>query len=226
DNDNLIGESPSSQVHKGTLTATNEMVAVKIFKRGLTSDGFPEDDMRASIAAGTHQGLIKILGKLSEHPEGRSGIVLSLVPSDYKKLGHPPDFETCTRDTYLPGTSFTLPYVLNTLRDISSACEHLHARGISHGDIYAHNILSNREGRSLLGDFGAASFYDSSKGRERELLDVRAFGCLTEDLLDRPDTGADREVLAKLRALQQACKAPTPTNRPSFREIKEVLSKT
>ena len=221
---NLIGESPSSRVYAGTLRVTGEAVAIKIFKRGLTSDGFPKNDMRASIAAGTHRGLIKIIGKLSDHPQNSEGIVMTLVPSDYKKLGHPPDFKTCTRDTFPADTLFETNCTLNVLKDISSACEHLHLRGISHGDIYAHNILSNAEGRSFLGDFGAATFYDKKDGN-RESLDVRAFGCLMEDLLDRSGATADRGVLAKLRELQRACKNPTPTNRPSFREIQELLSK-
>ena len=43
------------------LKKIGQEVAVKVFKGGLTSDGFPADDMRASLAAGTHENLIKIL---------------------------------------------------------------------------------------------------------------------------------------------------------------------
>src|SRR3989338_5910352 len=228
---NLIGESPSSRVYAGTLRVTGEAVAIKIFKRGLTSDGFPEDDMRASIAAGTHRGLIKIIGKLSGHPQNSEGIVMTLVPSDYKKLGHPPDFKTCTRDTFpvenasaSTEKTFSIPYILNVLKDISSACKHLHARGISHGDIYAHNTLSNALGRSLLGDFGAGTFYDKKDG-DREPLDVRAFGCLIEDLLERCEKSHDESIIAEFRKLQQACKDTEVSNRPTFGQIFEMLSK-
>ena len=221
----LVGESPSSRVFRGSLLKTGEKVAVKIFKSGLTSDGFPEDDMRASIAAGTHQGLIKIIAKLSGHPMGSEGIVLSLVPPEYKKLGHPPDFTTCTRDTFPSGTSFSVDYILNVFRDISSACEHLHRRGIAHGDIYAHNILSNSAGHSLLGDFGAASFYEPSTNPAREYFDVRAFGFLMADLLEKCIDVRNEKKLKRLAELQRACLSENLLERPRFSHICQVLSK-
>lgn len=214
-----IGESPSSRVFRGVLKKSQQEVAVKVFKGGLTSDGFPADDMRASLAAGTHENLIKILGKLLPNSDQQEGLVLSLVPPTYKRLGLPPDFETCSRDTYPANTVFSLPYILNVLKGIASACQHLHERGLAHGDIYAHNILTNSAGHSLLGDFGAASFYDPLSGRVREQLDVRAFGCLVEDLLDHVETGSDKKMVAKLRGLQKACLNENIADRPVFREV-------
>ena len=43
---------------------------------------------------------------------------------------------------------------------IASAASPLHAQGILHGDLYAHNILAIPTGQALLGDFGAASFFE------------------------------------------------------------------
>ncbi len=55
---------------------------------------------------------------------------------------------------------------LRILRDTAAAVVHLHQRGILHGDLYAYNLLVNPAGHTLLGDFGAASFFDpqSSSG--------------------------------------------------------------
>ncbi len=220
----LIGESPSSRVYKSTMRDTGEDVAVKIFKRGLTSDGYPKDDMHASIKAGSHRGLIQIIGKLSEHAEGKEGIVLSLVPHEYTKLGHPPDFKTCTRDTFASETSFPEQYILNVLSDISSACEHLHRNGVAHGDIYPHNILTDKDGRSLLGDFGAATIYDPSKESGRELLDVRAFGCLIEDMVSQTNPMTNESIVENLRKLQMACMNPDVSKRPSFSDIYRTIS--
>jgi serine/threonine protein kinase len=111
---------------------------------------------------------------------------------------------------------------------IASAAAHLHAKGIMHGDLYAHNILVDETGHSLLGDFGAASFYDNSDvviGQALERLEVRAFGCLLEDMLDRCTLEESSEhtwAVESLRALQQDCLNPVLSRRPRFTEIGEL----
>ncbi len=61
-----------------------------------------------------------------------------------------------------------------------------------HGDLYAHNILCSPDGSPLLTDFGAASFvkgrvgsglHSSVRADLLEKLEVRAFGCLMDDML-------------------------------------------
>ncbi|WP_409415105.1 lipopolysaccharide kinase InaA family protein, partial [Comamonas sp.] len=42
---------------------------------------------------------------------------------------------------YAPSTRFTPATALRLLRDVRSAVQHLHAQGVLHGDLYAHNIL-------------------------------------------------------------------------------------
>jgi hypothetical protein len=97
-----------------------------------------------------------------------------------------------------------------------------------HGDLYAHNILHCGQGRALLGDFGAASFYARDDGTLAPLLErieVRAFGCLLEELIERIDKReAEPDTLAALLRLQAACFSTTVAARPSFEEIVEGLS--
>ena len=58
--------------------------------------------MKASIAAGNHNNLVRILGKISNHPTGIQGLVLELIPGNYKNLGNPPNFETYQETLILP----------------------------------------------------------------------------------------------------------------------------
>ena len=160
----------------------------------MTSDGTPADEMNACLAAGGHRHLVGALGKIVDRQDDRSGLILSLIPPDYRNLGNPPSLDSCTRDTYPKGTSFAIATILQIAIGIAAAAAHLHAQGIMHGDLYAHNIMTNDRGDCLLGDFGAASSYDRTcriTSSSLERLEVRAFGCLLEDLLDRcqlPDT--------------------------------------
>ncbi len=156
--------------------------------------------------------------------------MFSFIPPDYKNLGQPPDFDTCTRDTYSASASFSLPVILRITKGVASAAAHLHALGIMHGDLYAHNILVDETGHSLLGDFGAASFYDKSdgvSGQALEKLEVRAFGCLLEDMLDRctlEKSSKHSWGVESLRCLQQECLNPVLSQRPRFTEIGERLT--
>ena len=61
---------------------------------------------------------------------------------------------------------------------------HLHAQGLVHGDLYAHNILWNDE-QVVLSDLGGASFLpiqDKAMTAALEKLDVRAYHVLVEEL--------------------------------------------
>jgi hypothetical protein len=227
-----LGQGASGVIYKGLWTTklAQKEVAIKIFKGEVTSDGLPADEMAACLAAGCHDNLVNVLGKLSNGPQEKQGLVFSFIPPDYKSLGQPPDFDTCTRDTYSANASFSLPVILGVTIGIASAAAHLHAKGIMHGDLYAHNILVNETGDSLLGDFGAASVYDPSDvviGQALERLEVRAFGCLLEDMLDRCTLQEESEhykAVESLRCLQQDCLKQDLSRRPHFTEIGERLT--
>jgi serine/threonine protein kinase len=229
-----LGEGASGIISQGVWQSPGQAptdVAIKIFKGAMTSDGTPADEMNACLAAGGHPHLVGALGKIGGLPDNRSGLILSLIPPDYQNLGNPPSLDSCTRDTYAAGTSFSVAAILRIAIGMASAAAHLHAQGIMHGDLYAHNILVNREDdRALLGDFGAASSYDRNDpiaGAALERLEVRAFGCLLEDLLDRaqvPEADVQKLSLDKLDKLRQDCLQTSPDVRPLFREIDRILT--
>ena len=227
----VLGQGASGIIYKGVWQAakakTRTDVAIKLFKGEITSDGLPSDEMQASIAAGTYPNLVSVLGKL--RAEGKEGLVFSFVPAEYKNLGEPPSLETCTRDTYAADTVFSLSMILRIAEGVAAAARHLHARGIMHGDLYAHNILIDQAGESLLGDFGAASFYDANSaiGQRLERLEVRAFGCLLEDLLTRCVVNktdlASVKKLDNLRKLQADCLSAEIEHRPLFTDVCQIL---
>ncbi|PJA31649.1 MAG: protein kinase, partial [Zetaproteobacteria bacterium CG_4_9_14_3_um_filter_53_7] len=193
------------------------------------SDGFPADEMAASIAAGKHDHLIEVIGQLTGHPEQKSGLLLSLIADDFKNLAGPPCLDSCTRDTYAEDSVFSLSQLLTITDAIASAAAHLHQEGITHGDLYGHNILINDAAHCLLGDFGAATLYKEMNPQLNhaiERIEVRAFGCLLEELLHRinPDSVAgDVDVVNGLLQLQQRCLAENTKQRPAFADIHQAI---
>jgi len=220
-----LGEGASGVIHKAHWQPSPQQaaqpVAVKLFKGEVTSDGFPSVEMAACLAAGNHSHLIGVIGELTEHPAGTSGLVMPWVDPGFQNLAGPPNLATCTRDVYKDGQRFSLPLVLDLAKGLAAVGEHLHARGISHGDFYAHNVLYRPEGGCFLGDFGAASFYppQASAGTNPfEALEVRAFGCLLGELLERIEPEF-HILLPSLQALQLRCVALDAASRPPFAEL-------
>ncbi|MFM5808133.1 leucine-rich repeat-containing protein kinase family protein [Aeromonas veronii] len=238
----LLGQGASGVIHRATLVGNTadevtqasdrgdaSQVAVKLFKGAVTSDGLPRCEMAASLAAGTHPNLIKVIGKVADHPSGIPALVMELIDPAFANLAGPPSLDSCTRDVYPEGLRLSVPDALAMAHGIASVAGHLHRAGIMHGDLYGHNILfargSDAPARALLGDFGAASLYDRSD-RERALglerLEVRAFGCLLEELLAHCDT--QDSPLYGLHQLKAACLSELPADRPDFAYIERQLA--
>jgi len=122
----ILGQGASGITYQAEWqhNGSNETVAVKLFKSGLTSDGLPSCEMHANVVAG--------------------------------------NISDC----------------------VASAMMHLHAQGLVHGDLYAHNILWNSQ-QVVLSDLGGASFLpiqDAAMTAALEKLDVRAYHVLVEEL--------------------------------------------
>lgn len=244
----ILGEGASGVIYRASLQQADpagaagetgaEAVAVKLFKGAITSDGLPRCELAAALWAGPHPALIPVRGEVSEHPDGVHGCVMALIDPAFRSLAGPPSLDSCTRDIYPAGLRFSLAAVLALAHAIATAAQHLHGRGIMHGDLYGHNIL-HRAGEdgadALLGDFGAASLFDRDGAQAQQLqrLEVRAFGLLLGELIARCDAGdaadADKsakvpsdgasKTVARLRALMDACVQAPPACRPAFDDI-------
>jgi len=224
-----LGEGASGTIYHAIhqFEGIDTPVAVKLFKGAVTSDGLPGSEQRASIAAGAHAGLIPIIGKVTGHPENQSGLVMSLIPPSFVNLASPPSLASCTRDCYAEQISFSLTSVLSIALRIARVAQHLHAQGIMHGDLYAHNMLWDECNECLLGDFGAASFipqHNIQLAPNLERIEVRAFACLLEELLERCLPLESQHIMDNLAILQQRCAQPEVSMRPSFSEITYTLN--
>lgn len=221
----LLGQGASGLVHEAVWRnapgATPRHVAVKLFKGLMTSDGLPRHEMAACIAAGEHPRLVAALGRIGNHPEGRDGLVMALVPKGWRVLAAPPSLESCTRDVYDPALRLRAPAARRIARDIAGAVAHLHAKGVLHGDLYAHNILwDGCAGEAMLSDFGAASLLRAGPDEGLKRLELRAFGLLLGELR----AIANDEGLGNLTEIQQLCMQPEPARRPAMAEVARRLA--
>jgi serine/threonine protein kinase len=99
-------------------------------------------------------------------------------------LASPPSFDTCSRDVYAQDLHLTPQTAQFILSGITQAAEHLHAKGLMHGDLYAHNILWGAD-KVVLSDLGGASFLplDNPNLTQQLLkLEARALAVLAEEL--------------------------------------------
>lgn len=223
-----LGQGASGVVYKATLPATDKIrndVAVKVFKSSMTSDGSPLDERNANIAVGSHSNTVSVIGEIADHPEKKQGLVLDLIPANFENMSGPPSLESCTRDTYVESRQFRLPELINIATGMARFALHCHKQGVLHGDLYPHNTLVDDEGNCLVSDFGAATRFDSTDKTLAEGLqsiEVRAWACALEDMLDRlhkQDLHDNNSVVTSLTALKQSCFAENPASRPDFYRI-------
>lgn len=222
-----LGEGASGLIYKAVRKDVVTEVAIKVFKGAVTSDGLPADEMQACIQAGFHENMMSVKAVIADHPQQKEGLVMDLVPPDYSNLGLPPDFVTCTRDTFPTGRLFTIDEVNRIVSGIAAVAAQLHARAIMHGDLYAHNILVNDNCHPLLGDFGAATIFsdeNAALAKRLEKIEVRAFGCLLEDLLNLLVEDQASEA-AYIKQIKRACMHEDIESRPTFKSILERFAK-
>lgn len=171
----LLGEGASGHIYRAThgiaRSGSAQAVALKVFKAGQTSDGTPQSELAAGLSAGRHPQLLTPLAAVQDCPRGMLAMALPLLPPDLRPLAGPPSLQSCTRDVYAEDARFAPNAARRLLAGLRSAVVHLHARGLLHGDLYAHNVLWNpATGAAVLSDFGAAALLHSLPERQMEQL--------------------------------------------------------
>ncbi len=224
----VLGQGASGVIHRADWQHVGQApraLAAKLFKGAMTSDGLPHSEIAACITAGDHPNLIPIVGPLAASAQALPGLLMELIDASYRPLAGPPSLASCTRDCYEPERRFSVGQVLRIATAVASVVSHLHQRGILHGDLYGHNLLVDPIDRTLLSDFGAASFFtpQSEHGQALQRLEARAFGCLLEELLDRCDAAIEDPRLQQVHALQRQCMLDASAQRPLFTELKQEL---
>lgn len=224
-----LGEGASGRALRARVAGRPDELALKLFKGAVTSDGLPEHEMAAGGAAGSHPALCTPVARLQGHPDGAQGMLLPLIPPGHVLLAGPPSLASCTRDVYPDGWRLDAGPALRLLRGMADAVAHLHGHGVVHGDLYAHNILWNpASGDALLSDFGAAALLPADQpalARALQALEVRAFGCLLEELGEGLDVTQGEPVHAMIAGLARACMATDPGERPTMAEVSRLLNK-
>ena len=84
--------------------------------------------------------------------------------------------------------------------------------------------MIDSEANVLLGDFGAATLYDlnSANALLHELIDVRAFACLIDDLLMHTYQ-LNEKLLKCFNDLKNLCFCELVSKRPTFKEIHQKI---
>jgi serine/threonine protein kinase len=213
----LLGEGASGHIYQVSDLESAQPMALKVFKGAMTSDGLPEHELAACLAVGQHAALCTPSAVVPDHPQGAAALLLPLIPPRYINLAGPPSLGSCTRDVYPPHLRISVDAASRVALTIATALAHLHQRGVMHGDLYAHNILWDPStGDALLSDFGAATLLPLAQPEVCQALlwlEVRAFGCLLEELAAR--TGQSE----KLLEVAHACMNEVPLQRPSMGNV-------
>ncbi|MEZ8029081.1 protein kinase [Enterovibrio norvegicus] len=206
---NVLGQGASGVISKAVWNDAQQDfqddIAVKVFKGEVTSDGYPQDELNACLKVGNHPNLVQSLAQVNE--PGFLALIMNLIPSHYKNLGLPPNFDTCTRDTFPAGFTLSIAQIDTIVTQMRDVFEHLHANQVCHGDLYAHNTLFDEEANILFGDFGAASMYhmlDDKQQSQIKQIEQRALDFFIDDLLSV--CAEDNRDSARFQALKQAIK--------------------
>lgn len=220
---NILGQGASGVVYSGIYQGAD--VAVKVFKeQSKGSDGNAEDEMIINNIV-NHPYTISAMGVVQKGDK-KEMMVMQLLKGT-NPLGKVPSFDTVTRDAGpapLPKNTMDKETLMRAILNIASTLEHIHGHvGVSHGDVYLHNVLIDGEKVSRLSDWGASFLYDRDNEQAQliERIEVLAFGRLIQDLLLWYPKALREESFKELLAdiLQ-----PETANRPSFKIIKEKLA--
>lgn len=219
--DGASGEVFEAEYHK-------KKVAYKIFRKDeLSPDGHCHDEIQ--IACMLHDdNLAKVLGRVPGGDGSTYGLIMEYVQGT--PLAEKPNFESLLRCRWKDDQLFSISFVLKCLSSVSGALHHMHSRCIAHGDVYAHNVLASEGGDSILCDYGASFSYTRNNKNNKmfELHEVRAFGLLVRDLIERIDISfVDMEVAIdcqkQLLIIAQQCLSTHPIRRPTFADLHRKL---
>ena len=184
----VLGQGASGVISKANWTSAQtefpDDIAVKVFKGEITSDGYPADELQACLKVGYHPNLVQPLAQVNE-PEYLA-LIMTLIPEHFNNLGLPPCFNSCTRDTFPANFSLSIKQIGNIVTQMTAVFEHMHAKQVCHGDLYAHNTLFDEQANIIFGDFGAATMYQMLTPAQQDKIkeiEHRALNHFIDDLL-------------------------------------------
>lgn len=207
-----LGEGASGEVFKSGWRGKE--VAVKVYKAEVSPDGRAKDEIDIALFV-DHPNLTRTIGRVDEGET--QALVKELVLG--KAMADKPNFASLLRCRWRPGLTFKLKFVLRVAASVARALKYLHANGICHGDVYAHNVLADEAGNGVLCDYGASFFYSPAHPVAWQPMEVRAFGLLLKDLVERLEPDTPEEAKHALLVMVHACCFSGTTKRPLFAEL-------
>ncbi len=132
-----LGRGSGAVVRDGTWRG--QAVAVKVWHDLRSSDGNARDEWQMGQLTGGCADLVRALAAWEAPALGMAVELLRGAGA----VGGPPNFDTCTRDTFTEGKHprLSAAAAAHVAAAVCRACEWLHARGLIHGDVYLHNTL-------------------------------------------------------------------------------------
>ncbi|KAG2439459.1 hypothetical protein HXX76_004814 [Chlamydomonas incerta] len=225
-----LGDGASGDVFRAVWRG--QLVAVKFFRADVSPDGRTEDEVALAIGL-QHPHLTQVLARVLEP----HGLVLRLETGS--PLAHKPTSAHLLRCKWGDDVRFPPRRALGLAAAVADALRYCHAAGVCHGDVYAHNVLMDENGTVTLCDFGASFSYDRAAQPFWEAMEVRAYGLMLKDVVERaaaPAGGAssgkqagaassgdaveaEAGVVAALRGLAERCAELPPARRPLFEAV-------
>jgi len=149
----VLGRGASATVYSAHDDVLDRPVALKIISAALASD--PDFQLRfqreARLAARLDHPNIVTVHDVGITPDGRTFIAMRLLSGrslDQVISGRAP----------LPAAE-----AISYLRQLASALDYIHERGLVHRDIKPNNVVVDEHGRATLTDFGIARALDSAR---------------------------------------------------------------
>ncbi len=142
-----VGAGGMARIYKGVHTELNRFAAIKVVNWGLQEDPeFTERFRREAqaIASLRHPNIVQIFD-FGKYEHGYFMAMEFIDGSDLAQL---------LRRHRHNHSLLPQPQVVQVIRDIANALDYAHRHGVIHRDIKPSNIMINREGQSILTDFG------------------------------------------------------------------------
>ena len=146
-----LGTGATANVYLARETALQRLVAVKVLRPAVAEDAvlrqrFEREAQSAARIVHAHVTAVHRVGHLRD---GAPYIVMEYVEG------------RTLSDAIGAGSAMPLEQARSVLGDVASALAAAHDKGIVHRDVRPGNILLDRSGRAVLGDFGIAGLLES-----------------------------------------------------------------
>eukprot|EP01026_Neomeris_dumetosa_P028618 TRINITY_DN231_c0_g1_i14.p1 TRINITY_DN231_c0_g1~~TRINITY_DN231_c0_g1_i14.p1 ORF type:complete len:527 (-),score=51.99 TRINITY_DN231_c0_g1_i14:194-1774(-) len=214
-----LGDGASGDVYMGIWN--QKEVAVKLFKSDTSPDGQASDEISLACAL-NHPNLVKVIAQVID----QNGKCTALVTQLYKgiPLAAKPNFENLLRCRWAEDAQFEVKFIVKVSKQIADALQYLHSLGIAHGDVYAHNVLVDTDDTAILCDLGAGFAYQLNESAILwEAMEVRAFGLMLKDMLNRVTQDSNTESIEQLQSLVHVCTESQVLDRPNFNYVNNLL---